>query len=205
MNRIVSLISSLAIVLFGSVAIAQEMVPIRRHTPDRETLQNTLVGATAMQASRSLELQITLKVQHKEAFDKLPDEQNDPNSPYYHHQFSREEIARDFGPSASDYQAVESWLTSRGFQIISVDDSFLSRSISFTGTAAQVQSVFKVQLMQSSDGESFSNTTDPWIPLESRGLTTERCLSPVELMASATSIAQKSTIRQPEHSPQPRA
>jgi hypothetical protein len=96
MRAISLFISLLTIILFGSAALAQEMVPIRGHTPDRESLQNSLLGATAMQASRSLELQITLKVQHKGEFDKLPDEQNDPNSTYYHHQFSREEIARDF-------------------------------------------------------------------------------------------------------------
>jgi subtilase family serine protease len=165
MNRTAALlVSVLLMTLSGSSALAQQMVPMKGMMLDRESLQNNLVGATAMPADRTLELQIVLKVRNKDAFDKLPDEQNDPDSPYYHRQISREEIARDFGPSASDYQAVESWLTSQGLQVVAVDDSFLSRSIRCTGTVAQIESAFRVQLTQSGDGQSFANTTEPQIP-----------------------------------------
>jgi subtilase family serine protease len=165
MNRTAALlVSVLLMTLSGSSALAQQMVPMKGMMVDRESLQNNLVGATAMPADRTLELQIVLKVRNKDAFDKLPDEQNDPNSPYYHRQIPREEIARDFGPSASDYQAVESWVTSQGLQIVGADDSFLSRSIRFTGTVAQIESAFRVQLTQSGDGQYFANTTEPQIP-----------------------------------------
>lgn len=164
MRRITLLMSLLILIPFGSAAFAQQMVPMKGHILDRESLQRNLVGATAMPGGRTLELQITLKVRNKRAFDKLPDEQNDPNSPYYHRQIPREEIARDFGPSASDYQAVESWVTSQGLQIVGADDSFLSRSIRFTGTVAQIESAFRVQLTQSGDGQYFANTTEPQIP-----------------------------------------
>jgi subtilase family serine protease len=165
MNRTARLlVSALLVAVASPSALAQQMVPMKGMVVDRESLQNTLVGATEMPANRTLELQVVLKVRNKEVFDKLPDEQNDPSSPYYHHPFSSEEMARDFGPSASDYQAVENWLTSQGLQIIGVDDSFLSRSIRCTGSVAQIQSAFRMQLRQSADGRSFANTTEPEIP-----------------------------------------
>ena len=117
-----------------------------------------------MPADRSLKLQIVLKVHNKAAFDHLADEQNDPNSPYYHHQFSKDELSRDFGPPQNDYESVEHWLIAQGFQIVSVDDSFLSRSIEFSGTAAQVNTAFNFTLTQSPDGKWFSNTSDPQLP-----------------------------------------
>jgi subtilase family serine protease len=165
MNRTAALpVSVLLMTLSGSSALAQQMVPMKGMMLDRESLQNNLVGATAMPTNRTLELEIVLKVRNKEAFNKLPDEQNDPGSPYYHRQISREEIARDFGPTASDYQAVENWLTSQELQLVGVDDSFLSRSIRCSGTVAQIESSFRVQLTQSADGQYFANTTEPQIP-----------------------------------------
>lgn len=164
-----ALLILLALLIAGPPAIAH-MTPLKGHKPDSETIRANLSNATVMPANRTLELQIVLKVRNKDAFDKLPDEQNDPNSPYYHHQFSREEMAKDFGPSQSDYQSVEQWLIAQGFQILSVDDSFLSRSISFTGTAAQVEGAFRVNLMQSQDGKWFSNTTDPQVPASLAGI-----------------------------------
>ena len=165
MNRPVALVISVLMTFtLASPALAQQMVPMKGMMLDRESLQNNLIGATEMPASQTLELQITLKVQNKDAWSKLIDEQNDPNSRYYHHQFSHEEMARDFGPSASDYQAVESWLASQRLHVVGVDDSFLSRSIRCTGTVAQIRSAFLVQMKQSGDGRSFANTTEPEIP-----------------------------------------
>jgi len=170
MKRIALLILALTMIPFASKALAQQMMPLKGHVPDRESLQRNLVDATAMPESRQLVLQIVLRVHNKDAWAKLIDEQNDPDSPNYRHHFSDQELASNFGPSASDYQVVENWLTSHGFQILSVDDSFLSRSIRFTGTAAQVKSTLQVQLMQSRDGNSFSNTTDPQVPENLAGL-----------------------------------
>ena len=164
MNRTAGLLVSALLMTAAGTSAPQQMVPMKGHIVDRESLQNNLVGATEMPASETLELQITLKVQNKDAWSKLIDEQNDPDSRYYHHQFSREEMARDFGPSSSDYQAVENWLTSQGLHVVGVDDSFLSRSIRCTGTVAQIQSAFRVRLKQSADGRSFANTTEPEIP-----------------------------------------
>jgi subtilase family serine protease len=153
----------LALFVTGPMASAQ-MTRLNGNTPDRESIQANLADATPMPPDRLLKLRIVLKVRNKAAFDHLADEQNDPNSPYYHHQFSKDELSRDFGPSQNDYQSVEHWLIAQGFQIVSVDDSFLSRSIEFSGTAAQVNSTFNFTLTQSPDGRWYSNTSDPQVP-----------------------------------------
>lgn len=111
MKRTESIGLGLLMILLASQAFAQQqIVPMKGHLLDRESLQRNLVGATPMLRAERLKLQITLKVCNKDSFDKLADEQNDPNSPYFHHKFSGEELARDFGPSATDYQAVKSWV-----------------------------------------------------------------------------------------------
>lgn len=164
MRRIAWLFSMLLVIGISPPGPAQSMVPLIGHTPDLENIQRNLGAAVAIPGNRTLQLQIVLNVRNKDQFARLPEEQNDPSSPYYQHEFSKEELAKNFGPTASDYQAVEAWLVSQGFQIVSVDDSFLSRSITFTGTAAQVQRGFVVQIIQSADGRMFSNTTDPKVP-----------------------------------------
>src|ERR1700761_2187291 len=90
--------------------------------------------------------------------------QYDPKSPDYHHWLHAEEFGRLYGPSDSDISAVTSWLQNRGFSVNSVSKG--RTSIEFTGTVAQVQDSFHLEMHNYvvSGEEHIANDRDPQVP-----------------------------------------
>jgi hypothetical protein len=94
----------------------------------------------------------------------LLDDQQDQNSPNYHQWLTPDAFGQQFGPSDQDMQAVAEWLRSHGFQI-----GMIGRGrtvIEFSGTAAQVQQAFHVEIHKYTvDGKDhWANASDPQIP-----------------------------------------
>ena len=94
----------------------------------------------------------------------LLEQQQDPSSPQYHQWLTPEQFADNFGMTANDVAKVTDWLTSQGFTI-----SQIARSrnwVSFTGTAAQVQSAFHTEIHNYSwRGETYyANASEPAVP-----------------------------------------
>ena len=77
---------------------------------------------------------------------------------------SRAELERDYLPLASDYDAVQSWLASQGFQITYTDSSRLS--LFAVGSVAQIQQSFHVTMGEVTvNGASYhSAQTSPSLP-----------------------------------------
>ena len=119
------------VVLAGSrsprIADAQDLGPV---PPDMEVPGITL--AFRRSTAQEAELKDLLAAQQ------------DPASPLYHHWLTPETFAARFGVADSDIEAVESWLVSHGFRIERVARS--RDRITFSGTAAQVQATFGVEL-----------------------------------------------------------
>ena len=93
----------------------------------------------------------------------LQDQQN-PKSGSYHQWLTPEQYADRFGVSVSDGAQIVSWLENQGF---TVDPLSRSRtSVTFSGTAAQVQAAFGTTIHRYSvNGKShFANSTDLTIP-----------------------------------------
>ncbi|HEX4322130.1 MAG TPA: choice-of-anchor D domain-containing protein [Acidobacteriaceae bacterium] len=90
--------------------------------------------------------------------------QYDPKSPDYHHWLHADEFGQLYGPSDSDISAVTSWLQNHGFSIDNVSKGHTS--IEFTGTVAQVQDSFHVEMHNYlvSGEEHIANDRDPQIP-----------------------------------------
>jgi subtilase family serine protease len=90
--------------------------------------------------------------------------QYDPQSPDFHHWLHAEEFGRLFGPSDADMAAVTGWLESHGFSIYEVSKSRVS--LQFSGTAAQVQEAFHVEMHRYvvEGVEHIANDRDPAIP-----------------------------------------
>jgi subtilase family serine protease len=90
--------------------------------------------------------------------------QYDPNSPDFHHWLHAEEFGRLYGPSDTDLTAVKNWLQNHGFQIGAVGKGRVW--IEFTGTVAQVQEAFHIEMHRYLvDGkEHIANDRDPQIP-----------------------------------------
>jgi len=95
-------------------------------------------------------------------------EQQDPSSSNYQHWLSPEEYADRFGLSQADIQKVETWLRSEGFTI--ADTARSRQSISFSGTAAQVEASFGTEVHSFTvDNQTYyANVSEPSVPVALR-------------------------------------
>jgi subtilase family serine protease len=88
-----------------------------------------------------------------------------PKDEFYRKYITPQEFARRFGANADDYAALKEWAVSNGLTI--VHDSFAHTFLTVSGTARQLQTLFKTQLnnYRSPDGkEFFSAGVSPTIP-----------------------------------------
>ena len=90
--------------------------------------------------------------------------QYDPKSPDFHHWLHADEFGKLYGPSDADVQAITNWLQNHGFGIYEVSKG--RTSLQFTGTVAQVEQAFHVQMRNYLvDGKMhIANDRDPQIP-----------------------------------------
>jgi subtilase family serine protease len=106
------------------------------------------------------------------AINQLLAQQQDPKSSNYHQWITPEQYADRFGLSQNDMQQMAAWLKSKGFTMIHPSRS--RNWISFTGTAAQVQSAFGAEIHHFNvNGElHYANATAPQIPAAVGGVVT---------------------------------
>ena len=78
------------------------------------------------------------------ALDLLLAQQQDRSSPNYHKWLTPEQFADRFGVSQGDINKITAWLQTQGFQVFGVPRGRIS--VSFSGTAAQIQSAFKTEI-----------------------------------------------------------
>ncbi len=106
----------------------------------------------------------------KAQLDALVQAQETPGSPYYHAWLTPAEYAARFGLSDADLASVESWLESQGFTITRVSNSHTS--ISFSGTAGQIESAFQTEMHRYQLGAEthFANAIDLSIPAALSGV-----------------------------------
>lgn len=98
------------------------------------------------------------------ALDQLLAEQQDPHSPNYHRWLTPEQFAARFGMSQQDLDTVTNWLKGQGFTVTRVARS--RNSITFGGTAAQIEAAFQTQLhrYRVAGKAHFANATPLSIP-----------------------------------------
>jgi hypothetical protein len=99
------------------------------------------------------------------ALDDLVGQQQDINSPYYHHWITPERYGELFGASEGDIHLVVNWLQSHGMTVEEVSPG--RRAIVFSGTAGLVSSTFhtRMQSYQVNGELHAANDSDPEIPL----------------------------------------
>ena len=104
------------------------------------------------------------------ALGKLLSEQQDLNSPNYHHWLSPEEFGARFGVSQDDMSKVVAWLESRGFVVLETPAS--RNAVSFTGTAGQVAAAFATEIHHYAlNGEEhYANSAEPSVPAALAGV-----------------------------------
>lgn len=96
--------------------------------------------------------------------------QQTPGSPSYHQWLTPEQYAERFGVSQADINTISAWLQSQGLKVLRVARG--RNAITFSGTAAQVESAFHIELHSYLvNGEThFANTSDPSIPAAFQGI-----------------------------------
>ena len=106
----------------------------------------------------------------KAQLDALVQAQQTPGSPSYHAWLTPAQYASRFGLSDSDLARVQNWLESQGFNVVRVSNS--RTSITFSGTAGQVESAFQTELHRYQLGAEthFANATDLAIPSALTGI-----------------------------------
>jgi subtilase family serine protease len=111
-------------------------------------------------------VQLLLKrsTEQQEALDSYVESLGTKGSPEFHHWLTAEEFGERFGVAEPDIAAVTDWLKAHGLEVSAVYPNRMT--IDFSGTAAQVQTAFRVE-MRSYDvnGERhIANDRNPSIP-----------------------------------------
>jgi hypothetical protein len=109
-------------------------------------------------------LQLRRPSAQEQALDALIDQLHDRKSPNYHHWLNASELGAQFGPAASDRQAVTGWLQQHGFAVNTVYANGMV--IDFSGTSGQVRAAFHTEIHNLSvNGVAhIANMSDPEIP-----------------------------------------
>ena len=128
------------------------------------------VALGPLSSSAPVHIVVALKLQNNAALNSLIKSQATPGDPLYQTELTPQQFAAQFGPSASQVQAVSSYLTSQGFSNLQVEDNNLF--ISADGTAGDVASAFNTALTQYSlNGATvFANTAAAQVPSSLGGI-----------------------------------
>lgn len=114
-------------------------------------------------SDKEIALELNFAMQHKDQFDELMRESQNPGSKQYQHWLTPEEMHARFGESRAQFDAVEQWLSSQGFTTIEKSYGSNEDYIKFKGTIGQVEKAFKVEIV-SPQYDRFANKQDPAIP-----------------------------------------
>jgi uncharacterized protein (TIGR03437 family) len=104
--------------------------------------------------------------------DRLLAQQQDPSSANYHQWLTPEQFGSRFGASQADIDKLVSWLGQHGLSVKSTARGRMS--ISFSGTAAQINSAFGVQIHHYlvNGKVHYANASNPTIPAAFQGIVT---------------------------------
>jgi pseudomonalisin len=128
------------VLLSASVCTAVGRYEVPNSVPARATTSRWLRKA---RPDESLEMSVTLRLQHTDELAALLTAQQDPHSPRYHQWLTPDEFATRFAPAPADYTAVVAWLQGEGFR---VHPKVNGARIDFSGTVASVERSFGVRM-----------------------------------------------------------
>lgn len=118
---------------------------------------------------RVIRMEVNFAKRDQAQFDELMRAIQDPKSPQYHHWLTPQQIHDRFGETQSQFNAVEQWLTSQGFTIISKDYGTNSDYITFKGTIKQAEKAFNVEIV-APEYDLYANKQNPMIPAQFAGV-----------------------------------
>ena len=120
-------------------------------------------------ASTPIEVDIGLPLRNEAALTAIIDQASDPTSATYRQWVSPSDFLATYAPVASDYAQLAAWATAQGFQVATYSNNL---GVDITGTAAQIEAAFYVNLVEAErpDGSTFYEPESPALgrPLASR-------------------------------------
>lgn len=141
-----------------------QMARLRGSLGPRARPENDVGRMAADTRLSSITIYFKLTARQQADLDALVHSQQTPSSPQYHQWLTTAEYAARFGLSDGDLEKVRTWLELQGFTIERISGSHTS--ISFTGTALQVELAFQTEMHRYKvDGETHvANATPISIP-----------------------------------------
>ncbi len=138
-----------------------ELAGTATHRPSTSTVIGHLPGNTPL---TRMGLVLAPSAAQQADLEKLLTDQLNPSSASFHKWLTPAQFGARFGVSDADLAKIEGWLTSQGFDIVSVPAS--RNTIFFSGSAATVESAFGVSMQQyRRDGqEFFENSSNIKVP-----------------------------------------
>lgn len=159
---------TLLAVFTSTLASAQGWVSTATKAYPVQSVSNlTLIGALA--PSTSVHIVVGLQEQNTNQVQPTLKRMLTPGDSLYGTSFSVQQFVQQFGPTAAQVQAVESYLTSNGFTNVTVADNQLL--VEADGTAANAEAAFNTSLSQYSlNGATvFANSSDAQVPASLSG------------------------------------
>ncbi len=143
---------------------ADQLVTLKGNTLPVANAENDLGRVNPNLAMTNVVLVLTRSPELQAAFDSFVAAQYDASSPDYHRWLQPAEVGERFGPSLADITTLSNWLAGQGFSVAGVSKDRMT--IRFSGTAAQVETAFHLEMHNFSvRGEKhIANMSDPQIP-----------------------------------------
>ena len=137
---------------------------LKGHVPGWANPENLIGSVPPDLAMNQVTLVLARSAQNEQAFDALLAEQQDPNSPQFHHWLTPAEIGDQFGLSQQDIDTLSGWLESQGLKVSWVSPSRIF--IGIAGTAGDLARAFQTDFMYYNvDGEQlFAAASEPVVP-----------------------------------------
>lgn len=155
--------------IVGQINTAEqvEVTGTATHRPATSTVVGHLPGNTPL---TRMGLVLAPSAAQQADLDQLLADQVNPASANYHQWLTPAQFGARFGVSEADLGKITSWLTSQGFEVLSVPAS--RNTVFFSGKAATVESAFGVSMQQyrRSGQEFFENSTDIKVPTALNGI-----------------------------------
>jgi subtilase family serine protease len=141
-----------------------QLVSLRGNTPRFANARHDQGRVADDLPMTDLILVLSRSAQQQAAFDAYVASEYDPNSPNFHKWLTPDQIGEQFGPSQTDILTITNWLTGHGLTVSEITRDRMS--IRFSGSAAQVQSVFHTEIHNLNvNGQAhIGNMSDPQIP-----------------------------------------
>ena len=144
-----------------------EIAGTASHRPATSTVVGALVGNTPL---TRMGLVLAPSAAQEADLEHLLADQVNPASASYHKWLTPAQFGARFGVSDADLAKIEGWLTSQGFDIVSVPAS--RNTVFFSGTSAQVESAFGVSMQQyrRNGQDFFENSANIKVPAALNGI-----------------------------------